>query len=145
METILEQPGYSLDDLLWEHCEYSKRLIKLFEKYQRQVEKENRDKYDRGTQRIIFNTICKIEKNTGINNFKVFVEDFNKSLKMVLVFTEKDFHAKVKELYEVIPQIQDLSIKHEGRDFRWNIMSDKYLDKEVIESEFVYFIQVENK
>jgi len=145
MKTEAITPLFSLEDILWEHREFSVGLKKLFEKHQKQIEAEKRVQYDRETQRIVFNTIGIIAEKTKTTKFEVFVEDFNKSLKMLIVFPECDFENKRKDLYDLLPKIQDLAIIHEGRDFRWNLMSDKYLNKEILQNEFVYSLRLENK
>ena len=131
--------------MLWEHCEYNKNLINLFKKYQKKVEDENRAKYDMATQRIVFNTICQIIKRFNIDKFEIFFDDFDQSLKMAIVFDESDLLSHRKEIYDALPQIQDLSIEHEGRDFRWNILSDKNLDKDILAYEFANAFKIVNK
>jgi hypothetical protein len=145
MKTETASPLFSLEDILWEHREFSVGLKKLFDKYQKRLETEERAQYDRETQRIVFNTIGIITEKTGITGFEVFVEDFNKSLKMLIVFSDVEFEKKKKDLYELLPKIQDMAIIHEGRDFRWNLMSDKYLNKEILQNEFVHSLRLENK
>lgn len=145
MKTETINPLFSLEDILWEHRTFSDGLKNLFEKYQKQLETENRAQYDRETQRIIFNTISIVVDKIGIVDFDIFVEDFNKSLKMLIVFPDSKFEKCRKELYDLLPQIQNLSIIHEGRDFRWNLMSDKFLNREILQNEFVYSLHLENK
>jgi len=144
-QTATEKPGCTLEDLLWDQEQFNVSLLEMFTQYKRKLEAEDKIKYDKETERIVFNTIKILIHETKIKKCKVFVEDYEQSLRMLIAFENNDFTAHKRRLYEIMPKIQDLSISHEGRDFRWNLTTNEFLDASTFVDEFTYFLTYSEK
>lgn len=139
-----EKQGFvTLEDLLWEHQDFDAALLRKFRRFLKELIEKSASQYDSATKKIIVNTIRLLHAKSGILPSKVYIQDFNRSnLNILYVFPKAVFEKRSKELYELMPEIQDTAVSAEDRDFEWHFTSDQHLNEDLLDIEFNYSVKL---
>ena len=112
--------SHSLEDLIWEHDQANAGLRKLFELYKAHEQKAEQSRYNVVSSRIIDNLVINLNRINCLPQH-IYIEDFEMSLKLLLVFKKADYDKNAKNIFLTIQAVQSLAIEKDGKDFRWSI------------------------
>lgn len=136
--------AYTFDELMLEHRQWNEAQSRKFElqvaAHLEMKEKEKNELFKGFASRVIHNILLNLEKSVSVLPIEIYAQTLNKSLCLKLVFESGELEDKEEKIYNTVIQVHKLAVEKENRDFRWSIISDNFLNKDLLKEESNFYL-----